>query len=70
MRLQQEAQVNAEAERKLRMRAEMEQLLQERIRLDELQRLARLEHVKAVEDTIQTSLRHQEKMKDEGHKAM
>ena len=52
MRIQQEAQVNAEAERKLRMRAEMEQLLQERIRLDELQRLARLEHVKAVEDTI------------------
>ena len=58
VRLQQQAQVQAETERKLKMRTEMEQLLQERIRLDELQRLARLEHIKAIEDTIQTSLKH------------
>ena len=37
--------VRAELERKHAMRTEMENLLQERIRLDELQRKARLEHV-------------------------
>jgi len=35
----------AEAERKTKVRTEMENLLQERIRLDELQRKARLEHI-------------------------
>jgi hypothetical protein len=49
------------------MRIEMEALLQERIRLDELQRVARLEHVKAVEDTISTSLRHQERIREQEH---
>ena len=44
--------VRAELERKHAMRAEMETLLQERIRLDELQRKARLEHVQAVETAI------------------
>ena len=49
------------------MRIEMESLLQERIRLDELQRVARLEHVKAIEDTISTSLRHQERILEQEH---
>ena len=49
------------------MRAEMEILLQERIRLDELQRCARLEHVRAIEDTIQTSLSHQERTRMQEH---
>ena len=52
MRLQQEAIYQAEAERKLKMRAEMELLFQERIRMDEMQRIARLENVRAIEDTI------------------
>lgn len=52
MRLQQEAIFQAEAERKQRMRAEMELLFQERIRMDEMQRIARLENVRAIEDTI------------------
>ena len=58
----------AEAERKTQMRTEMESLLQERIRLDELQRKARLEHVQAVEESIKTSLNQQERLKDEQHK--
>jgi hypothetical protein len=45
----------------------MELLLQERIRLDELQRCARLEHVRAIEDTIQTSLSHQERIRMQEH---
>ena len=52
MRLQQEAIYQAEAERKLKMRAEMELLFHERIRMDEMQRIARLENVRAIEDTI------------------
>lgn len=52
MRLQQEAIFQAEAERKQSMRAEMELLFQERIRMDEMQRIARLENVRAIEDTI------------------
>lgn len=52
MRLQQEAIYQAEAERKQKMRAEMELLFQERIRMDEMQRIARLENVRAIEDTI------------------
>ena len=35
-----------------------------------MQRLARLEHIKAIEDTVQTSLNHQERMRDEGHKVI
>ena len=45
VRLQQEAMVRAEADRKGKVRTEMETLLQDRIRMDELQRKARLEHV-------------------------
>ena len=56
MRIQQEATARAEAERKMQVRTEMENLLQERIRLDELQRKARLEHIQAVEKAIKTSM--------------
>lgn len=68
MRLQQEAMIKAEAERKLKMRTEMESLLQERIRLDELARVARLDHVKAIEGTIESSLKQQEKLREQEHK--
>ena len=66
--MQQEAMARAETLRKAKVRNEMEQLLQERIRLDELHRKARLEHIQALESTIQTSLTHQEKLRDEQHR--
>ena len=50
--------VCVENDRKNKVRTEMETLLQERIRMDELQRKARLEHVQAIEQSIKTSLSH------------
>ena len=70
VRQQQEAMARAEAERKSQMRTEMEQLLQERIRLDELQRKARLEHIQAIEQTIKTSLTQQEKLREAEHRQL
>jgi len=58
----------AETERKAKVRTEMEQLLQERIRLDELQRKARLEHVWAIESAIKTSLTQQEQLREDEHR--
>jgi hypothetical protein len=46
----------AEADRKQKLRMEMESQLQERIRLDEMTRVARLDHIKAIEETIKSSL--------------
>ena len=60
--------VRAETERKNQVRTEMETLLQERIRMDELSRKARLEHVSAIETAIKTSLTQQERLKEEEHR--
>ena len=57
----------AEAERKTQGRTEIENLLQERIRLDELQRKARLEHIQAIEGAIKTSLTQQERLRENEH---
>lgn len=46
----------------------MENLLQERIRLDELQRKARLEHIQAVETAIKTSMTQQERLREADHR--
>ena len=45
-------------------------MLQERIRLDELTRLAKLEHIKRLEEALQNGMQHQEKMKEMEAKAM
>jgi hypothetical protein len=58
----------AEADRKQKLRMEMESQLQERIRLDEMTRIARLDHIKAIEETIKSSLENQEKLRDEEYK--
>jgi membrane protein involved in colicin uptake len=58
MRIQQEAIFQAEFERKRKMRKEMEALFNERVRMDEMQRIARLENVRAIEDTIQSAMSH------------
>jgi hypothetical protein len=42
--------------------------LQERIRMDEMTRVARLDHIKAIESTIKGSLDNQERRRDEEYK--
>ena len=65
IRRQQEAAGAAELERKRKMQAEQEAMLQERIRLEEVTRLAKLEHIRKIEECIENALLRQEDLKRE-----
>ena len=47
------------------MQAEQEAMLQERIRLEEVTRLAKLEHIRKIEECIENALLRQEDLKRE-----
>lgn len=70
LRMQQEAMFRAEAERKAKLRVEAEQQLQQKIRLDEMARVARLDHIKAIEMTIKSGLDNQERIREEEYKLL
>jgi hypothetical protein len=57
--------LTAEQGRKLRQTQEHELMLQERIRLDEMTRLAKLEHIKRIENALVDAMTYQEKLKDQ-----
>ena len=47
------------------MQLEQEQMLQERIRMEEVTRLAKLEHIRKIEECIEQALYRQQDMKRE-----
>ncbi len=47
------------------MQVEQEQMLQERIRMEEVTRLAKLEHIRKIEECIEQALYRQQDMKRE-----
>lgn len=65
IRKQQDAAAQADLERKRKMQQEQEQMLQERIRLEEITRLAKLEHIKQIEDALDTALLRQDALRSE-----
>ncbi len=47
------------------MQQEQENMLQERIRLEEITRLAKLEHIRKIEDALEQALTRQEQLRQE-----